>query len=343
MNNELYDYISKADINNSLKSATYIILKYKDTSHHYLQETFFNILSYICSFISLDNCMILSDIINDIYIFLNDDDIVIQKIYILICKLCIICDINIRNPCIKIGTVNIKDLRGKIIDIFESEFDLRNLGLSNFEHILPDIKSETYNLVYKIITGYVHYIKIIENLNDFEKINTISMKLRNSIDYIIRKKFILENKIYPNDHDIVWFIWHILIGLFKSNDLDKMFFIFNFEYNKKKRSNRIGILYGIFILIIFNKKRDIARKWNQNELNILEKIQAIHMNLYHNIKQDILKNNDDITVNETKVSYIDGLDYLTNMRPVLEQEVDNIEYRVENCNIEKKIVKCKRF
>ena len=45
MNNELYDYICKADINNSLKSTTYIILKYKDTSHHYLQETFFNILA----------------------------------------------------------------------------------------------------------------------------------------------------------------------------------------------------------------------------------------------------------------------------------------------------------
>jgi hypothetical protein len=63
----------------------------------------------------------------------------------------------------------------------------------------------------------------------------------------------------------------------------------------KKRSNRIGILYGIFIFIKLNKKQDIARKLNQNELNILEKIQAIHMNLYHNIKQDILKNNNDIT------------------------------------------------
>ena len=190
MNNELYDYICKADINKSLHTVTYIILEDTESSYIQLQETFINILAYICSFISLNDAYLLSDIINDLCFFLDDDQIIIQKVYLLICKLCILCDINIRNPCIKTGTINIKDLRPKIIDIFENNFDLKSHGLLNYEHILPSMKSETYELVLKIVSGYVFNIQKVQNMTDFDSIEIISNQLKDSIDYILRKKYV---------------------------------------------------------------------------------------------------------------------------------------------------------
>ena len=76
-------------------------------------------------------------------------------------------------------------------------------------------------------------------MTDFDSIEIISNQLKDSIDYILRKKYVLENKIHPNDHDIIWFIWFILRALFQSHNLEKMFFIFNYEFSKKKKSNRV--------------------------------------------------------------------------------------------------------
>ena len=249
MNEELYDFICNAKINESLKKTTHIILKNTEVSYKEIQETFINIVSYICSFLSVNDAYLLNEVIIDLYLLVENENIIIKDVYVLICKLCIICDINLKNPCIKVGTIGIKQLRTKFIDIFEHNFNLEQAGLFNFEHVLPNIDSETYNLVLKIVTGYVYNVRKIENatLEERDVIIKTTNKLRDSVDYILRKKYIIENKIQPNDHDIVWFLWDVLFGLFGNDELEKMFYLFNQDYNKKKKNHRRDLIHKILL------------------------------------------------------------------------------------------------
>jgi len=346
MNEELYDFICNAKINESLKKTTHIILTNTEGSYKEVQETFINIVSYICSFLSVNDAYLLNDVIFDLYHFIQNENMIIKEVYILICKLCILCDINLKNPCIKVGTIGIKQLRTKVIDIFDNGFKLEQLGLTNFEHVLSNIESDTYDLVLKIVTGYVYSMKNIENTSVEEShiIDKTTNKLRDSVDYILRKNFIIENKIQQNDNDIVWFLWGVLLGLFGNDELKIMFHLFRQDYNKKKKSHRKGILYGVFVILVFQKKRDISRKWNKNELNIIQKMQDISQDLYKDIKQEILAHDDTIIKNQcNKEIPPNGLEYLCNLRPQMENmRLEKVHHYIED-KVESKIIRCKRF
>lgn len=348
MNDELYGFICNAKINESLYSVTHIILKHQENSYKEIQETFINILAYICSFLTIYDTFLLNEVVLDIHNFIESDNVIIKDVYVLICKLCILCDINVKNPCIKTGTLNIKQLRTKFIEIFEHDFKLEQIGLSKYEHVLPGRESDTYDLVLKIVTGYVYNVRYIENtpIEEKELIAKITNQLRDSVDYIIRKKFLLENKIEPSNHDGVWFIWSVMLGLFQEQELKILFYIFQNEYNNKKKVRRTGLLYGAFLIIIFHKKRGISRHWNNHEMNIIKKIQEISMKLYRDIKKELLNTDDTIVVEKPLIASRNGLDYISNLRPeIVNIPLDNMRIgsNISEQGIEKRVIRCKRF
>lgn len=324
MNNELYNFICNAKINESIHMATFIILRDKDQSYIQLQETFINVCSYIGSFLSVSETCLWIDTLTDVFNFINDTEIAIPKIYSLITKLCIICDINTKNPVITTGTLSLKTVRQKVIGIFENDqFTLSNAGITKIRDLLPPADCETYNLVSQIIRGYIYNTReeIIDKLAiNPDEVRKHTNRLRDSMDYIVRKKFVFENKICPNDSDCIWLLWSIMMVLFETPDMSLLFNIFKFEYNKKNRGKRLGLLHGSFLIAVYNMKKDISRKWNKNELIVISKIEEVAMSMYADIKQDILSQNESFIENKTNddmASSRSGLEYLSNYRPIL--------------------------
>ena len=112
-NIELYNNIYKAQIQESIYLVTKLILENKN--NEIIENTFIAIASYIGTFITLQDIRLWIDIIEEIDDFIKDDKIVIKNIYILVTKLCIVCDIYIKNPKSKSGMLTISKLREKII------------------------------------------------------------------------------------------------------------------------------------------------------------------------------------------------------------------------------------
>ncbi len=331
MNDELYNSICKAKIEESIFLVTKILLKDIDKNIDIIINTFIAVCSYIASFITIFDIKLWIDVINNLISFINDENVVIKDIYVLITKMCILCDIYIKNPVIKTGTINIKVLRTKIIDMFENDkFKLSTNGTTKFEGLLPPPDSEAYNLSIQIITGVVYIIKQIESLQDYNLINDLANKLRQSFDYIIRKKYTFETKFYESDNDAVWFLWGIVSILSNENDLDMIYQLFNYEYTKKNKSYRVGFLWGAALLVVYFKKKNISREWNTKELKVIQKIDEISLILYNDIKKQLVKNCE-IEIQKPENSTVDGIDYISQYKPY--ENNDNIlPEKITNAN-----------
>jgi len=325
MNQELYTSVCNAKIKESIFLSTRIILKDPDKNHELILSTFLAVLSYIGSYISIYEIRLWLDVCKNITEFIDNDKIVMKYIYVIITKLCILCDIYVKKPVVKTGTLNIKLLRAKIIDMFENiEFKLTDSGISVFEGILPPCNSPTYGISNQIITGYVFFIKQLDTLsvdNNADKIYDMAEKMRNSFDYIIRKKYTFETKFYESDNEPMWFIWGFISLLYQDQNFDMIYTLFNNGYNKKNKNLRIGILYGAALVMVYEKKKDIARNWNSKEIQVIKKIEEISMQLYKDIKKELIQSNE---IQETVKKGFDGLEYIFSLRHNIQKENINI-------------------
>jgi len=348
INQELYNTLCRAKIKESLFLVSKLILQDLDKNIEVLQNTFIAICSYIGSYISLTDIRLLLDTINDVIAFIEDEEITIKNVYILVAKLCLLCDIYIKTPITKTGTINIKIVRDKIIDMFENEsFKLSSSGITKFEGILPPIDNPTYILATQVITGYVYILKQLESIpsTDSNKLSDIANKIRNSFDYIIRKRYTFETKFYESDNDAVWFLWGILSLLYTNSEMDYLYQLFNYGYAKKHKNHRIGLLWAAAITMVYIAKKDVARNWNTAEVKAIKKIEEVSLILYNDIKRELIKNNE-IPEQQTqeKNTNIDGMEYISSFRPVIQEKgvVASSTTNSETTQREIKSIRCKR-
>lgn len=331
---ELYTYICHAKIKDSICLASKILLKDTGKNFDILQDTFIAVVSYIGTFINLINIKLWLNCIENLVDVIDNDKIVIKDIYVVIAKLCLLCDIYIKNPTIKTGAISVKILREKIIDMFSDDsFKLTMNGMSKFEGIIPPTDSPSYNLAQQIITGYVHSLKKVNELSsdDKDKISDIAAKMKNSFDYIIRKKYTFETKFYESDNDAVWFLWGIVSLLFNDTELDLLYQLFCFDYNKKNKNHRVGILCGTSLVMVYLTKKDVARNWNQSEVRAIQKIEEVSLILYNDIRKE-LKETGQIEVTETKTG-MNGIDYIATYKPCESNEINKTTHEKEALDI----------
>lgn len=238
--------------------------------------------------------------------------------------MCIMCDIYIKNPKIKTGTLCIKQLREKMIDLFTvDDFKLTSSGTSKFDGVLPPADSQSYNLALQIITGYVYSLNVIDkkSIDEADFLFDMANKFRHSIDYIIRKKYTFETKFYESDNDAIWFIWGIISLLFDDPIMDMIFQLFNFQYTKTMKKHRVGLLWGVALVMVYLKKKDIARNWDKNEISVIMKIDEISLMLYKDIKKELMSKNESIQPPKEPVP--SGLEYIQKFRPTISGIYDN--------------------
>jgi len=208
--------------------------------------------------------------------------------------MCILCNIYNSNPVCKTGVLPIGKLREKIIDVFSEEFKLSSNGIMKFEMIIPPTDSEAYILSIKIISSFIRIIKILDNISseNANSIELISVKLKNCFDYIIRKKYVIQTKLNPNEHDPIYFLWGFIEILYQHEEfIHGYYWLFSNNYSKKNKKGRIGLIYGCAVAIVYSYKKFISTNWNQNELTVINKTKEISNDLIKQVKNDLKSKN----------------------------------------------------
>jgi hypothetical protein len=281
------------------------------------------------------------NVISNLQEIIENENIVMKDIYVLVTKLCIICDIYVKQPVTKTGTLSPKILREKIIHMFShNSFKLSDTGTTRFEGVLPPVDSQSYNLAIQIITGYVYTIKEINKLcsqNNVDKLADIANSIRLSFDYIIRKKYVFETKFYTSDNDGVWFLWGLISLLYNENEMNIIYQIFSNKYNKKNKNERVGLLWGAGIAMVYILKKDIARDWNKKELQLIMKIEEVSIELFNDIKRDLVCKSE---IPKVKKTGLDGLEYICNVCHFIGNDKESVADRSETSDT---IVKTIRY
>lgn len=331
-NNNLYTHIYKGEIKDSIHLVTFLIIN-NDNNFQIIENTFIAILSYIGSFISIYDIRLWIDILEEVNDFINNNTINIKNVYILITKLCIVCRIYIKNPISKSGIITIPKLREKIIDYFDTNQN-NNDYIQQFETVLPPINSENYNIAKIIINSININLYKISNLSndDQDTIFDLSNTFKNIFEYISRKNYKFETKFNHTDNDSIWFLWGIISKLCSEHNIGFIAFqLFNTNYSKKMKNERIGIIWGMSIVIIYLVKKNISRVWDDDEIILIKKINEIALDLYKQIKIDINKkynvdtnydNQPDLTISRNDN---DKLNFLSNYIPQI-NNTPKLEY-----------------
>jgi hypothetical protein len=323
-NKELFDFICNGNIEKSLYNTCIFLIE--NSRIEILEDTLIYTCSYIGTFITIYNISKFNDVVESTINIINSNNIDVNKYLILITKMCILCDIHIKNPTTKTGTIPIPQLRQKIFNVFDNNINLNPAGLSKFEIIIPPKDSDIYSLTLKIITSFIQLLKLLENMDcntNLDDIYTLSILFRDSFDYIIRKKYVIQTKFCLSEHDPIYFLWGFINCLFNEPfilNYYKLFIHNNLINNKTLKNQRIGLIHGCAIAIIYSYKKDINSNWNVNENLILHKINDIAINLFKQIKKEVVVKSDekpdkDKEEKEKEKSKIDGLNYLYDYIP----------------------------
>ena len=330
MNKNLYEFIIKGNIENSLECICNILLINNNIIE--LEETLINICSYIGIFVTLDNITKYNDILESTKNLIEDDNINIKEYLILITKMCILCDIYNKHPTVKTVLIPINKLREKILDVFNDNYKLSSNGIIKFNIIIPPSESDSYQLSLKIIICLLSYIKSKE-------VN--SEKLRNCFDYIIRRKYIFETQII-DDPDSIWFLWGFISILYTTvKGVEDSYWLFNYNFKKTKKKNRIGLLYSCAINIVYEHNKNESNFWNKNELIIIEKINDMAYQLINEVKKKInlnQKNEIKIINNNSIKNDINTLEFIYSYIPrinVDDSKESIIPFKEETKNIYK--------
>lgn len=323
VNNELFELITKGDIQKSLYQTCKILLL-NDVPIETYEHTLIYTCSYIGSFINIYNSKKYIDIINDIKEIIEDENIIVKKNLLVVTKMCILCEIYNKHPVGKAGSTSVPILKKKINDVFNINSKLSSGGIIKFDGILPPHDSETYNIALVIITGLIQLIKTSDDISpdNGDKLQKISDKLRNTFDYICKKKYTFETKFYSSDNDIVWFLWGFISILYDEEYIKNAYILFSYNWKKLYKQHRIGLIWGIAILIIYTHKKNISNFWDKNETIILKKIDELAMTLFNEVKSDIssinienLNDDNKTNIDNASISNLDGLDYISKYIP----------------------------
>jgi hypothetical protein len=325
MDNELFTSICNGDIQNSIMLSTKII--FLDENIDVLEVVYINICAYIGSFISLYDISKLTDIYSSLKKIIENEKLVIKDIYVIISKMCILCDIYNKHPNAKCGNMSIKVLKDKISTLINNDdLKLSHNGIMRFDGILPPHDHENYGLAIKIVAIIIKTIKSTDDISvdDGDTLMNTANKLRYIIEYILRTKYRFETKFYSTDDDNAWFLWGVFSILYKNEVFNDAFFLYNYEYKKKYRTKRIGILWSLPIISIYTHKCDISKGWNSKESMVISKIEEISINLYNELRRKIIKENPDKFEkrNKEEVDKYDGLKYILNFVPVINNNKD---------------------
>tara|TARA_B110000858_G_scaffold48774_2_gene56227 strand:- start:1672 stop:2739 length:1068 start_codon:yes stop_codon:yes gene_type:complete len=333
----LYSNIYKGKIKESIYKVTKLVIEDTNGKNiEFIENTFISICSYIGTYISIVDIRLWIDVMEETYEFIKSENVVIKNIYVLLTKLCIVCDIYIKNPISKSGVLTLQKLREKIIDIFNtSDKNISYEIINKFDNVLPPNNSETYDLAKLIISGVTNITNECNNIScdNYDELIITSNKLRDTFDYLSRKTYKFETKFYHSDNDSIWFLWGIIKILCKEDIGILSFELFMHNYSKKFKLERMGLLWGMTIVLIYLSKKNVARVWNDEEIILIKKVNEVSMDMFKHIKNELNGNKEQQQEIQEDQKYIqtnnNGLNILINYVPII-NDMQSIEFNEKN-------------
>jgi hypothetical protein len=166
-----------------------------------LENVFINICAYIGSFISLYDISKLTDIYSSLKNIIENEKLVIKDIYVIISKMCILCDIYNKHPNAKCGNMSIKVLKDKISVQFNNyDLKLSHNGIMRFDGILPPHDHENYGLAIKIISIIIKTIKSTDDISVDDETKEDEV-LNESLSINLDFSEYIKNYINANNYD----------------------------------------------------------------------------------------------------------------------------------------------
>jgi len=251
---ELYETLKKADLQESLYITAELVKK------NCLDEiiiTWLRIISFLGEFTQIyfskwyDTCMSIISIIE------TEDELELVSILQVSTKICILFQNS--NNYISFTKKPINQLRKNVIDIFENNIKLSDKGKEKFLDIIPKPKNE-HDFCFKILCGVISLWSKKE-----------AIRLRETLEYLCRKDYILESIVSDTDNNITSFIWDIF-KIFQPLVTPTLYKLYCYKYRKKDKSWKNGLLYSIHNMLYDDLVFEV---WNNNEEGILEHINNI--------------------------------------------------------------------
>lgn len=318
MNNDLFTLVTSGDIQKSIMIISRSLILKQNVEE--LDYIYIELCSYIGSFISLYDVSKYIDILSLCKKIIENDQIIIKDVYLLITKMCMLCEIYNRHPTTKCGTMCIKTLKQKISNELENiDMKLSANGIIRFDGVLPPPDNENYNVALSIIAIIIRVIKSTDDISlEYSTfLNDIGIKLKNILDYILRSKYKFETKFYSNDNDNTWFLWGIFSILYNEQFLSDAYWLYNYNFKKKYRSKRLGLIWALGVCSIYVHKKNISTGWSDNENTIIEKMNDISLKLYNEILIQLKKENPDSFETREKKKINEGIDFIESYIPVV--------------------------
>ena len=322
MENDLFTIICNGDIQNSILVTTKTLFLTNDIE--YIEDTFINICSYIGSFVSLYDVSKYINVLSSTKALIENEQLVIKDIYVLLTKMCILCDIYNKHPTTRCGTMSMKILKEKLANLFDNEdMKLSSNGVMKFDGVLPPADNENYQIALRIITILIKTIKSTDNvpIDGGDILYHTANKIRNILDYVTRTKYKFETKFYSIDTDNTWFLWGVYSILYNEECISNAYWLYNYNFKKKYKAKRLGLLWSLGIMSIYIHKRDISKGWSDKEILVITKIDEIALQLYNEIRHKIIKENPTlIETTKKEEPKHDGLNFIIDYVPIMGQE-----------------------
>lgn len=128
--------------------------------------------------------------------------------------------------------LTIPQLRTKVVDLFSDSIKLSESGKQKFINILPKPSNEK-EFCLKIISGLIK----LWTQKDY-------IKLREGLEYVCRKDYMIESIPSETEPNITSFLWDFM-KVFQKDTADPLYIIYKTGFKKKDKSWRNSLLYGI--------------------------------------------------------------------------------------------------
>lgn len=269
-NRELYETLKKADLQNSLYITAELV---KNNSLDELIETWIRTISFLGEFTQLyfskwyDTCLSIKTIID------SNEDIDVVSILQVTTKICILFQNS--SSYISFTKKPINQLRKNVIDIFENNIKLSDKGKEKFLDIIPKPKNE-HDFCFKILCSII----FVWNKKE-------AIRLREILEYLCRKDFVLESIVSETDNNIISFIWDVF-KIFQPVVSPTLYKLYSYKYRKKDKSWKNGLLYSIHNMLYDDL---IFEMWNNKEKGILQHINDITEEIWNYVSNNNLNDN----------------------------------------------------
>lgn len=248
--NELYGNLKQHKLQEALLLTADLLFK---KQFELLQKTWIRSIASIGEY--TDVCfMKWHDCIKDVVIFIENDDVDIQKAMRITTKLCILFQNNSQYNVVPKTTI--PQLRTKTIGYFEE--NLNTLSKKGEDYFLP--------ILPKPINEKDFCLKIIGCLVRLWSENK-HIDFRNCIEYLARKDYVIESIHTETGSNIVAFLWEFM-KLYEPSITKDIYVIYKTGFKKKDKSWRNNLMYGIhnYLNQQYNKIT-----WDNRESTLIEK------------------------------------------------------------------------